>query len=314
MSLMCPLQHLGVIAVTGEDAPDFLNAQCCNVLPGADGVGLNAWCSAAGRVIAVFLLLRRGACFYLLLPASLLVEVVRGLRRYVLRARSELRDVSADYRLFGADRAGAIEALAQTGDAPQWLAPEQLASSPRGLAAALPYAPERYLLLLSAALPAPDPEGTGSARQWRYMELLAGMPWLHPASSGRFLPQQLNLDRLQGMSLEKGCYPGQEIIARLQYRGQLKRRLFLLTARDPGDHDLVLGPACYEPLHGPDAGQPGGHAIAGAQDPDGRARLQAVLDLECAKGGRVFPAACPEWVFQVHPAPVCSSARSAPDG
>lgn len=313
MFLMYSLQHLGVIAVTGEDAPDFLNAQCCNVLPGADGLVLNAWCSAAGRVIAVFLLLRRGACFYLLLPASLLAEVARGLRRYVLRARSEVQDVSADYRLFGTDRAGAIEVLGQTGDAPQWSVPGQLAISQRGLAVALPYAPERCLLLLPAASQLPGPEATGAVRHWQCMDLLAGMPWLHPASSERFLPQQLNLDLLEGMSLEKGCYPGQEIIARLQYRGQLKRRLFLLIAEEAGDHDLALAPDCYEPVHCPGAGQVSGYAIACAQDPDGRARLQAVLDLEQAQAGGAFPATCADQRFQVRPIPASPPARCASD-
>ncbi|MGH8120840.1 MAG: YgfZ/GcvT domain-containing protein, partial [Gammaproteobacteria bacterium] len=119
----------------------------------------------------------------------------------------------------------------------------------------------------------------GAPGGWELLDIEAGIPWITEATSESFLPQVLNLEEMQGLSYQKGCYPGQEVIARLHYRGELKRRLFLGT----GYGEIVPVPGAG--LERADAGARSGDVIDAARHPDGCLKLLAVADIHGADPG-----------------------------
>jgi folate-binding protein YgfZ len=229
-------QRFAVIAAQGEDAAAFLQGQTtCDVRqvsPEQSSPG--ALCSAKGRVIANFQIMAADGGFLLLLRRDLLDSVLPHLRRYVLRAKVELSDASAQWRvegLIGAELAGL---LAQAGLA--------LADTPNGasgnadaLAVRLAGEPARCLLLQRSghpiacleALPCQDDSA------WQLADIANGLPWVDSHSSEAYIPQMLNLDLLGAVSFQKGCYTGQEIVARTHYLGQSKRRTYRYQAPLP---------------------------------------------------------------------------------
>ena len=284
---MFALHHLALIRVEGQDAVPFLNAQFCNTLPAQDAtpddaegsVSLNAWCSAAGKVIATFVIIRYEGCCYLLLPACLSPGVCQGLSRYIFRSQVVIQDISRERILLGSDRTEAMALLARSGKT-RWSPSGHFGCTSEAWAFALPYDGKRHVAVLphDAKSKSDNAGASKSALLWRHMDLVMGMPWLHAVSSEQFLPQQLNLDGLQGMSLSKGCYPGQEIIARVHYRSQVKRRLMLAVPEDARVTDIGLQHDCYSSLQGRETGQPCGTVIACFADAAGRPHLHAIVD------------------------------------
>ncbi|RME33062.1 MAG: folate-binding protein, partial [Gammaproteobacteria bacterium] len=202
MTPLHALQGTGALLVSGEDAVAFLHAQLCadvRSLTAGDNC-LTAWCAPNGRVLHLVRLIRRDGDCLLALPADQVPALREGLLRYRLRSRVELEP--ATLKWWGAaGEAPRINECARARIAPGlWL----LATDGDP--------PEGQSILAEADLP------------WRRRELEAGIPALPAVLSGEFLPQMLRLDEHGGLSFNKGCYPGQEVIARLHFRGRLKRR------------------------------------------------------------------------------------------
>jgi folate-binding protein YgfZ len=209
-----PLPFLGLLRFEGPDAVSFLQGQLTHDLRLlADGrTLLAACCTPQGRVIALPRLRQHGESVYALLPAELLEPLATRLRRFVLRAR--LRMSAADD--LAAVAVGAGDGGPVTGDG-LWF----------------DYARDRRVLVLPrerlADLAGPLPAGSGAAvteQTWCLQDIADGLPQVCAASAEAFVPQMLNLDLLGAISFSKGCYTGQEIIARTQHLGRIKRRLF----------------------------------------------------------------------------------------
>ncbi len=229
------LPELGLIRAEGPEAKSFLQGQLSNDLAqlGADQAQLSGYCSAKGRLLAVLTVSQLGAedCYGLELPAELLAASLKRLRMYVLRSKLSLSDASAALPALALAGRGAAQRLQQLGlPAPEatltcgWQQGLQITRRPgvwpRFLLRA---APER-LQAVAAELGAVT---TLAPSQWRLAELLAGIPVVRSETVEHFVPQTVDLDLAGGISLTKGCYPGQEIVARVHYLGRLKQRLHL---------------------------------------------------------------------------------------
>ncbi|MCU0764894.1 MAG: folate-binding protein [Burkholderiaceae bacterium] len=238
-AVLAPLGELGVISASGEDAARFLHAQLTSDVEhlGDGRLALNGYCTAKGRLLATFRVWRDAQAIHLLLPRELLPAIVRRLSMFVLRARVKLADSSAAWHasaLFGAGAADALAAIgapvpAAAGDSVPFggLRIARLHGSPR--------LPERFLLLApsGAALPAglAQRPGVGSGAFW-WSEIDAGVPTVFASTQEKFVPQMINFELVGGVSFTKGCYPGQEVVARSQYRGKLRRRMQLAHCAD----------------------------------------------------------------------------------
>ena len=248
------LTDWGLIRAAGPDAATFLHNQLTQDIEHLDSASarLAGYCSAKGRLLASFVVWRSATDELLLAcSADLLVPTLKRLSMFVLRAKCKLTDASAELPLWGLagdaaraeplrlpDASGVARAL-RVGDAP--------------------------------ALPALD------AAAWSWLEVTSAVPRIVAATAEQFVPQMVNLELVGGVNFQKGCYPGQEIVARSQYRGTLKRRAFVLdsaAAAVPGQ----------EIFHSADPSQPAGQ-VANAASLHGRHRLLAEVKLAALDAG-----------------------------
>jgi folate-binding protein YgfZ len=216
------LDDLAVLSARGADAVKFLQGQLSQDLaPLLDGDAVLAGLhNPQGRCIAVLRVLRvTREQLLLVLPAGLAEPVRQILQRYVLRARVKLETAATAWRVYGT-----------TG-------PDAAAAASTRLSMAMDASGARQLIVAPRGEPLPD--GDVVARHsWRRDDIEAGLPEITAATSGLFVAQMLNLDLLGGIAFDKGCYTGQEVIARAHYRGQVKRRM----QRFFTESDAVLAP------------------------------------------------------------------------
>ena len=224
-----PLDHLALIRVSGDDAAHFLQGQLtCDVRTLTDAAAsIAAFCNPKGRVISTLLLLKNGSEFWLVLPRSLLDKVIQKLRMYVLRSKVQLCDGRESHQILGLNYPQAHPSLT-------WHAKAFRITHESGVMVALPSTHPRFLYLserdapssLMATLDAAH-FVQSSAEIWRYQDIGDGFPWFEIDRTEQFIPQMLNIDGLGGISFNKGCYTGQEIVARTHYLGKAKRQLFV---------------------------------------------------------------------------------------
>lgn len=254
-----PLTHLGAIGVRGADAAKFLQGQLTNDMAtlGTSTLRLAGFCSAKGRLQASFLVsLANADDFTLVCAASVLPATLKRLSMFVLRAQCKLRDATAEAALWGL--VGAT-ARAQIGDLPVWGRREAEGTGTvrlpdaGGVARCIVSAPGDALI---SAWPAVTLD------HWRWLEVQSGLPTIEAATVDQFVPQMLNYEIVGGVDFQKGCYPGQEVVARSQYRGTIKRRMFLF------DVDAAAA-AGQEVFHSDDESQPAGMVVNAAPKPDG---------------------------------------------
>lgn len=245
------LTATGLIAVRGADASAFLHAQLTSDIAGlgTPGTQYSGYCSPKGRLVATFLVWRCENDFLLQLPEALRESVQARLSKYVLRARVQL--ASSQRRLFGLwglDAAATIEAL--TGTVPER---EHAAFSSETLCVTrLPLG--RYLIAVEAhhadhvraqvsAAVREQPEAA-----WSALDIAAGVPVITAQTQDQYVPQMVNLQLIGGVSYTKGCYPGQEIVARTHYLGRLKQRMYRVHIPAA---DVSPGDPLYSPAFGP---------------------------------------------------------------
>ena len=210
----------------GEDSAKFLQGQLtCDItsLPESQA-SLAAFCNPKGRVISTLLIVKTAKAFLLILPASLLDKVFKKLQIYILRSSVRLSDQNQSMQLLGLACQTAIELNSCT--EAFGLAGEDICI------VKLPSPFSRYLAITPRPLPAEIANrqssfNIGNAEEWRYQDVSSGFPWFEESQSELYIPQMLNVDGLGGISFNKGCYTGQEIIARTHYLGKTKRSLFL---------------------------------------------------------------------------------------
>jgi folate-binding protein YgfZ len=220
------LPHMGALRFVGPDAVAFLQGQVSNdTAPLSQGIPvLAAHSTPQGRVLAVLHLLPHSSGIIGILPRDIAAATRDRLRKYVLRSKVAIEDVSAQIAVSGVD-AGAL-AAAGFGAAPA--AAEYREQDGVGVAAVRrDGAPERYWMVGdAAAIPSSDNVQADTVeRAWRLGDIREGSPQVYAATSELFVAQMLNLDLIGGISFDKGCYSGQEIIARTQHLGRIKRRM-----------------------------------------------------------------------------------------
>jgi folate-binding protein YgfZ len=269
---VAPLPHLGVIRAQGEEAARFLQGQLTQdfVLLGAGEARLAAFCTAKGRMLASFIGLPRGKDEILLVCSrDVLAATLKRLSMFVLRAKVKLSDASADHVLHG---------LAGEASQPA-AAPWTLAESGGGARVQLYPADGTPRALWVGAAGTPAPAGTPlSTALWHWGEVRSGVATITAPIVEAFVPQMLNYESVGGVNFKKGCYPGQEVVARSQFRGTLKRRAFIAHC----EAELTAG---QEVFQSSDPGQPAGLVAQAAQAPGGGWDAIVSLQLSAAETG-----------------------------
>jgi folate-binding protein YgfZ len=284
--VMADLSHLGVLGVTGTDAQTFLQAQLSCDIKGLGNAAssFGAYCSPKGRMLASFLVWPEGDRYLLVLSRTLVDPTAKRLRMFVLRSKVVVADQTADRVLVGAAGRAAERAL-ETAFGAVPASPHQVSrtdgatvirlSQDRFLLAA---APDRAASLWTALSSALRPVGTPC---WEWLDISAGIPHVTTRTQDEFVPQMANLELLGGVSFHKGCYPGQEVVARTQHLGKTKRRMLL--ARIDG-----ATPAPGDPLFSDDLGdQASGMIVNAAPAPGGGFDVLAVVHAPSAAASTV---------------------------
>lgn len=279
-TVLSDLSQLGLIAFSGEDTATFLQGQLTNDVRmlSADSAQWNGLCSPKGRLLGNFLMWRQGEDTCLQLSGDLTSAVLKRLSMFILRAKVKGRDASEEtVRLVVAGPQAPAAVQAAMGAMPE--APMRTTATPQGWVVrvggdkfVLSIAPDRAPDVWQALRPSATPVG---APVWDWLRLTAGIPMIVAATQEQFVPQMVNYEVLGGVSFQKGCYTGQEIVARSQYLGKLKRRMFLAHA----DAEAVPG----APLFSADLeGQASGMVVNAAPAPGGGYDLLAVVQVESA--------------------------------
>ncbi|MCM2346300.1 YgfZ/GcvT domain-containing protein [Acidovorax soli] len=225
---IAPLSHLGVIRVEGEDAAKFLHGQLTQdfALLGMDQARLTAFLSAKGRMQASFIGFKRSATEVLLVCSrDLLPATLKRLSMFVLRAKAQLTDATADFALYGV--AGEAIHSAAFGAQTAWF------KTDIGSATVVHLYPADGQPRALWVAPASDAAPAGpalDANLWLWSEVRSGVATLTTPVVEAFVPQMLNYESVGGVNFKKGCYPGQEVVARSQFRGTLKRRAYVAHA------------------------------------------------------------------------------------
>ncbi|MBK1718246.1 YgfZ/GcvT domain-containing protein [Thiocystis violacea] len=284
------LSHLGLIAVRGEDAASFLQGQLTNDIRELSEAHtqLSGHCSQKGRMLAAFRVMKLGDVIYLQTPAERLPDIIKRLRMFVLRAKVTLSDASDE-----------LVRIGLAGDrAPEWLAEQELPTPERDndLAAAgdvflvrVPGPTPRFEILgpVTAMVRLWEALATqaapANAQDWTLLDIQAGLPTVYNQTVEAFVPQMTNMHLIDGVSFHKGCYTGQEVVARMQFLGKLKRRMYLAevetdTPPQPGD-ELFSASSTSQ--------QASGRVVDASPLAGGRQALLVVAEISAAENGEV---------------------------
>ena len=282
------LGYMGVIAVHGTDAGSFLQSQLSNDITAVDAGAsqLSAFCTPKGRILGLMRLFHDGDNYYLRLPVDSLDAVLERLRVYVLRSDVTLEDATENFLRLGISGEHAADHLAAAGlDVPGQV--DAISHSGDSIVIRVPGSTPRYELYLTSLEAAKSIWDTLNVHAapvgepvWRLLDIQAGIPTIFAATAEAFVPQMVNLQLINGVNFSKGCYPGQEIVARMQYLGTLKRRMYLgHIERDAPAHpgDLLYTAA--------DPDQAAGQLVDAQPHPDGGQLALAVLQIRVAEAG-----------------------------
>lgn len=280
------LPHSGLIRFSGEDAQTFLHGQLsCDVAALAPTHSTyGAYCTPKGRALASFLLWRSEQGFFMQLPASLRKPIQEQLSKFILRSKVRAEDASGGHVLIGIAGQDAAKLVQQVlGAAPK--ASHEVMHTDRATVLRLPV--ERYEIAVSREQAPYLTEALRAAARagpehWEWLAIRAGVPIILPATQEQFVPQMMNLDLIGGVNYEKGCYPGQEIVARMHYRGTLKQRMYLASLA--GNANPQPGDKLYSKGF---AGQASGTIVNAARSPEGAQDVLAVIQSASAENGDI---------------------------
>ncbi len=253
------LECFACMRASGPDAGAFLHAQLTSDYASLrqDQARLAGFCSAKGRLHASFIGWTEGKSDVILMcSADLLAATLKRLSMFVLRMKCRLTDASAEIPVFGVAGHSVNSLL---GAAAVW----ERRDSATGTAIRLPDANGQSLAVWLPRLDEAEPPlaaPTLSQEDWRWLQISSGVPFVQAKTVDLFVPQMVNFELLGGVDFQKGCYPGQEIVARSQYRGSLKRRMFLFDCDAPAS-------AGQEVFGSEDPGQPAGVIVDAAARP-----------------------------------------------
>lgn len=286
--IITDLSHLGLLQVSGEDAQNFLQGQVTNDMKLLTGENAQyaGYCNPKGRMFAIFLTFMQQGHYYLQMNGALKDSMMKRLRMYVLRSKVTIEDKSDDIIRLGVAGTEAAGALKEHfGSVPE--EHFQLLTHETATLLRLPGQNLRYEILTHPEFA----QGiwTALARKctpvghtgWEWHEIHAGIPDIAPATQEAFVPQMLNLDAIGGINFKKGCYTGQEIVARTHYLGKIKRRTHL------GHADTTQAPQPGDAVYGADSTETVGMVVNSAPAPQGGYDLLAEIRLESVEAGTV---------------------------
>ena len=285
-SVMCDLSHEGLLLVSGDDAAAFLHGQLSNDVLALteDDAQITSWCSPKGRMLVTPLLWRGKQGYFLQMPRSLQPAIQKRLQMFVLRSKVKLEDLTADWVKIGVAgiNSDALEANihAVFGALPARV----MASIHTDLGRVIRLSKTRFEIIAGVKnaieiweklIPNFARVGAGV---WDLQTIRDGVIQVLPETQDQFVPQAANFELVGGINFKKGCYPGQEIVARTQYRGILKRRLVRVHA----DADDLPKPG--ESIYAPEFGeQAAGHIANVARAPEGGFDALVVAQIESIK-------------------------------
>jgi folate-binding protein YgfZ len=297
-----PLKDWSCISVIGADAVDFLQNQLTNSVKSianapAASIALPhqqnrfaGYCSAKGRLMASFWIMRQDTtvsaeitesqpAFYLFISKDLAPTLAKRLSMFVLRSKVKVLDLTEAIDMFGF----ATESNVTSEDF------KKMTSMPGVITAELPAVSinqvqtKRYLLAAPKNQALSDSHD-GALQAWNWLEIQSAIPRITQVTFEQFVPQMINMESLKGIDFQKGCYPGQEVVARSQYRGTIKRRLQVAHL----NHREAILPGA-EIFHSDDPSQPCGMVVLAAQHPlvNDRMDVQVECKLEALQSGSV---------------------------
>ena len=283
-STVSPLLDFGLIRASGTDAAAFLHNLLSNdvLAVTATTARFAGMCTPKGRLIATMLISKDGDDILLMLPRDLLAGILKKLSMYVLRSKVKLTDASAEFALIGLSKPNSSTGVSEAS------APFSVSAVADGYAIRLDST--RWVLFLPPisaiekwAELSTQAEIVGT-EAWQWLEIQAGQPRVVAATQEAFVPQMLNMElpEVAGVSFTKGCYPGQEIVARTQYLGKIKRRMFLAHLQTADE--FGAGTPVFSSLTGE---QQCGTVVSCARAPDGGFDALICVQSTAAEGGEL---------------------------
>ena len=281
------LDHEGLLAVRGVDAAKFLQGQVtCNLsYLSPQRSSLGARCTPKGRMLSSFRIIEDGDGYLLAMAADLLEAQLADLKKYAVFSKSALSDESAQwvrYGLSGGDEVLNAFGLELPAEADAIARHEALLAVRLSDGRAELWAPADQAEALDQRLATQLAQKT--VEHWLLAQIRAGIGQVVGATRELFIPQMINLQAVGGVSFKKGCYTGQEIVARMQYLGKLKRRLYRLSLNQGDAPAPAPATELFSPVHGSSVGE----VVLAAANDSGGVELLAVLTDEAANDGRVY--------------------------
>lgn len=288
--IIIDLSHTGLISIRGEDAESFLQGQFTNDirLVDAEHAQISGYCSPKGRLLSNFLIFKHADCYLLRLPKVLVEDTIKRLRMFVLMAKVVIEDASESYIHIGyygpntekelQDKLGLIPTEDFSSLQINELTVIRLpGNNPRfEVLGSLDKIKKLWDNLNVNAAPA-------GSEVWDWLSIQSGLPLITPQTVDAFVPQMVNMQLINGISFKKGCYTGQEIVARMQYLGKLKRRMYLAHV------DANTRPQEGDPLFSASSksGQGTGKIVNISPAPDGGFDLLAVIEISSVDSGSI---------------------------
>ena len=266
------LPHLAILDVTGDDAQSFLHAQVPSDIRtlNAERAQISGWCTAKGRLLTTFVIWPIENGYRLVLATDVRDAIAKRLKMYVMRLKVQVTPATDVVY-------GLLSPATQLNDHPLPTAEWQVAHIDQLTAIRLDSTrdlltgPESELQALAGT------EATNNAVAWILSDIAQGFPLVVQATSEHYVPQMVNLDKLGGVSFKKGCYPGQEIVARTHYLGKIKRHLYRVASA----HPLAAGAEVRSSVLN---GQACGSLLTAAPDAEGNWLALAVLQQDATEG------------------------------
>lgn len=282
-----PLTHLGVIKVTGEDKETFLQGQFTNDTRNIDknSSQLSGYCTPKGRMLANFRIFEDDQDnWFIVIPQERLATILKRLSMFVLRSKVEIADVSEDTLLLGLSGDCLSQALTNSlparadevthDHAISFIRVET--SNPRYLVAGN----AEQIIKLWQKL---DNVSPASSSAWRLRDIKAAIPTVFENTQEAFIPQMTNMQLINGVSFTKGCYTGQEVVARMQYLGKLKRRMYKVSFEH--DADVQPGAEIYSSIS--QSGQGAGKLVDAIRTANNHFEGLAVMEISSADDGEI---------------------------